>query len=983
MMLHTYRNTWAALIFIATLLLLAIAQPAHAAPELTIGNYQLISSERYGRTEFEYTYKAAVTNTGSDALDVSATLSINAPGVTVLRGTLRFGDVAAGATVTSADTFIIRHDRVHAYDESHFEWTTRSSQPLAPPSDPLVIDLGDDEFTLEINTQMYEGLIDAPLPDGVTPDSLSVEIGIDSHEPVASNGRFNVRMNDHATGLLRVVNTQGDTILLQVFPKAEALVRVNPQITPLSTAVALVMLQPGLLMKDPLLDALVITIIEQLPETTELANAIAAEISQGTFALSKDYSPDIAAGIGQILHRLAALSEVIGQADSIDDLLTKSSWDKLIRHIEHFASRLIKPAHADSMFVKECSDSFYDQFTGHSGERDDVCISANVGAAGTFTTFDITNQRTRWAFMGVTEPNTGELDVFKSIPPRHIDIPGATGLVKGLVKLGLNAVEDIGGLIFNFKDTLKKGSAVEKQILDSLDKLIAGHKTSAQFRFSQNGEYLLSTIGYSKAPLSVHSNQDKYLSGSFGLTIATEVVIPFVSMLLDVLPEVGIENELGFCFSQSGDYLVDQIGETLRLQDKLETGGAAEAFANYIVFNIMLEPKAWTFFGCALGNLGLTYDSFIFQNALKALINELGGPLAFVTKMSSGIDFAANLGLFLGVFFDKDLAAEDFYRVKVGNTVSSGSFQIGNRVEVPLNAGTVIVYYTADGDVKGVQSPGAQGTVTEETTLDGSKWWNVDFDTGLDGWVTGNALKLIDGNAFPTPIPTTTTKLNDTGITVCTNNTTNGLLCPVNGYPGQDAEHGRDALAAAGLLQKVGGGSAGFDFTKLDTNGNPLPANATEWSCVKDNHTGLIWEEKTTSGLRSMQHTYTWYNPDSNTNGGNPGHQNGGSNCSESICNTHGYVQAVNAQGLCGANDWRMPAREELRSIIDYSRTNPAIDTAYFPNTPSGSFWSASPYANNQSSAWCVNFSNGDGDLCNKSGALGSSSRIRLVRDGQ
>jgi len=83
---HTYRNAWAALIFITTLLLLTTGRPAHAAPELTVGDYQLVSSKRISRTVSEYTYKAAVINTGSDALDVSATLNINTPGVTVLDG---------------------------------------------------------------------------------------------------------------------------------------------------------------------------------------------------------------------------------------------------------------------------------------------------------------------------------------------------------------------------------------------------------------------------------------------------------------------------------------------------------------------------------------------------------------------------------------------------------------------------------------------------------------------------------------------------------------------------------------------------------------------------------------------------------------------------------------------------------------------------------------------------------------------------------
>jgi len=97
-----------------------------AAPELTIGNYELVSTKRITRTVFEYTYKADVTNTGTDALEVSATLSITAPGVTVLDGQLSFGDVAAGARVTSSDTFAIRQDRQYSFAVDALRWEIKS-----------------------------------------------------------------------------------------------------------------------------------------------------------------------------------------------------------------------------------------------------------------------------------------------------------------------------------------------------------------------------------------------------------------------------------------------------------------------------------------------------------------------------------------------------------------------------------------------------------------------------------------------------------------------------------------------------------------------------------------------------------------------------------------------------------------------------------------------------------------------------------------
>ena len=64
---------------------------------------------------------------------------------------------------------------------------------------------------------------------------------------------------------------------------------------------------------------------------------------------------------------------------------------------------------------------------------------------------------------------------------------------------------------------------------------------------------------------------------------------------------------------------------------------------------------------------------------------------------------------------------------------------------------------------------------------------------------------------------TASSPLNDTGITTCSDENTNGLSCPVSGYPGQDGEHGRDVTH-----NDDSDGHAGFSFTKLDANGNPL-----------------------------------------------------------------------------------------------------------------------------------------------------------------
>jgi hypothetical protein len=238
--------------------------------------------------------------------------------------------------------------------------------------------------------------------------------------------------------------------------------------------------------------------------------------------------------------------------------------------------------------------------------------------------------------------------------------------------------------------------------------------------------------------------------------------------------------------------------------------------------------------------------------------------------------------------------------------------------------------------------------------------------------------------------------LNDTGIDFCRDHATgadtsvtSSTTC-TTAQGGQDARYGRDPAAQRGAITKTGAGSKGFDFTKIANNGTALPASAalgsgpTDWACTYDNTTGLMWEVKTTSGLRSQSHTYTWYDSVNNY-GGNAGTASGGSCATAGRCDTEKFVADVNAltdaNRLCGHTDWRMPTVDELSNLADLGIAwpGPTIDSTYFPNTPASLFWSGSPYAGYSDGAWVVYFYYGNDGWYNR----GNAFRVRLVRAGQ
>lgn len=134
-------------------------------------------------------------------------------------------------------------------------------------------------------------------------------------------------------------------------------------------------------------------------------------------------------------------------------------------------------------------------------------------------------------------------------------------------------------------------------------------------------------------------------------------------------------------------------------------------------------------------------------------------------------------------------------------------------------------------------------------------------------------------------------------------------------------------------------------------NINPMSFTDNGNGTVTDNNTGLIWQQcsigqNNDSSCSGSAVSYNWYRASGTYHSSyNPS--------SEDVCGSLNFG---------GYSDWRLPAKKELMSIVDYAipYPGPTINTTYFPNTKSSYYWSSTTNAYYPSSAWSVYFYYGD-----------------------
>ena len=437
---------------------------------------------------------------------------------------------------------------------------------LPPPSDEENVEL---ENGVVVTTAVYTGQIKLPENLDIAFSEIEIFSFFGTVQQPDKNGIFKVRMNKEATGLI-MAKYKDAPLLMSVFPKHPDLIQVNPEVSTKSSALAIIGLMPGFMIREPRIDALT---LEYLSNTSEIEK-LTSSIEQGMTD-----SPNVLINpTKEIYEDYLAVIEMITQYSTFK---TKSPFNC-----------------GNESFPNEDTDQPY--FSDSDENRNDwVYVEAGLDAPKSEIDFSMSNTLPRWVAFYFNENNT---DFVSLIKPRNFEIPGSFDLLWDIIKYEISSWK----IVFGAKDL----SGIWEEVQEEIQAIAISHFDCS---YLQIDDVLLpgsDSISLNSYTFGKEWIEELMLFPS-SLTVFTEIVIPILSIVMDVStlwvdPHVGVEDCLDDISGEEVNLFISHLSEFGSIFEEIiqySTNGemdlASEAMFN-ISKTIATSKDFWGFFAHCL-----------------------------------------------------------------------------------------------------------------------------------------------------------------------------------------------------------------------------------------------------------------------------------------------------------------------------------------------------------------------------------------------
>jgi pimeloyl-ACP methyl ester carboxylesterase len=895
--MKAYLRAWS--VVVGLYLLLAVC--GTAAADLVVGNYTLVSSKRLTRTDYEYTYRAQVTNTGAEAKNVMAQVSSSSPNTTVVEAYLEFGNVAAGAAVTSSDTFIIRHNRSYPLDWGVLKWNVQQGEAVQ------VIGQAGGQIVVTNPSSPIAG-VEVNIPTGAIQGNLAISISTSTHSGYAVDPNQNISpvidLGPSGTVFQEPVNI--------TFPydssKLESLGIVDPHTLRVFTYDETKAV--WLPLETVTIDTERRIIIASTTHFSTFTIAGDTLFSHGTLH-SSDHNPilflhGVVPGItlpGIIARNLKGDAyETFGNA--LEGLHARGINVYALNY--DTAKGIEEAAVSVAISVKKIREE--------TGKKSVNIIAHSMGGLVARAYVQNLADATYATSIGFKDSVRFQGDITKIMmigTPNHGSFFGTLGgyfLYSSTKSLNQMSSSPYSAFLQTINSRPFPPEITTINILSGVsdasrsDLIVTEESTVLSPEYTQGGSLRL-PASYNQTLLEGYTHFEII----YDRGIATIRDLHHLSFLAMRGFALDIDNDGWPDFNDTCPYVPnpdqadsdgDGFGDACDCDpdDPAVFPGAPE-FCDGVDNNC--NGQADEGFNPSTYFLDADGDGYGNPNIQRISCSPVAG---FVINSNDCNDSNPN--------------------------IHPGAIETcGDGIDQDCSGGDLSCTLDSDGDGMPDWWEMQYGL---NHTDPADRNWDYDGDdySNLQEYV--HQTDPTDEDSFPGS--TNSGRIPDTGQTTSYTNT----------Y-GEDSDYTINQPS----------------YTKMDANGNALPDSATTWAMVRDNVTGLIWENKTDDGgIHDKDNTYTWQ-------------------AAQDV-----FIAQLNAQNFGGHHDWRMPTVKELSFLMhaDKPYPGPTIETVFFTNTMSSGYWSSTTSADNTGVAWSVYFVYGSVSYgVNKS----HSYYVRAVRAGQ